>query len=138
MPHTFTPSGMSWQYLFTLFNIMNGQPCCIVNLSKPVTLLVVPAFLNIGTFPQAIAWRMPRQDGGWWIYPASLDIFVCGRLIWLIFALFSTIPGLLRFLTVDVFPMVMMRLELKTCWFLDGNLTVLAIKTCIGHKDLYV
>ena len=92
--------------------------------------------------------NIPRQDYDWRMYSSILDILVCLRFISLLGLLYFIRQNLLfqkhfcilrflRSLTVDVFVMAMMRLELRTYSFAGGKLNFLAIKVCMVKTIMY-
>ena len=92
--------------------------------------------------------NIPRQDYDWQMYSSRLDILVCLRFLSLLGFLYFMRQNLLfqkrfyilhflRSLTVDVFVMAMMRLELRTCSFVGGKLNYLAIKVCMVKTIMY-
>ena len=89
--------------------------------------------------------KILRQDD-WQMCPAILDILFWGGIgVNLCFTPFTTIDlifqkslwisSLVRSLTVDIFPIVMMRLELRTRWFLD--LISFTIQVCIAKTVMF-
>lgn len=114
-----------------------------VHLTKRLIPFVAPAFWNIAISPLAITLSFSIPD------KILVDIFcksgyscTWGINITLSFAPLSFAPCFFRKvcnkfrfiqnnLTVDVFSMIMKELKLRTCWLLDGNLTV------FGHSGLY-
>ena len=92
--------------------------------------------------------KIPRQDYDWRMYSSILDILVCLQFISLLDLLYFLRQNLLfqkhfcilrflRSLTVDVFVMAMMRLELRTYSFVVGKLNFLAIKVCMVKTIMY-
>ena len=86
--------------------------------------------------------NISRQDYDWRMYSSILDILVCLRFISLLGLLYFIRQNLLfqkhfwilrflRSLTVDVFVMALIRLELRTYSFVGGKLNF------FGHKGLY-
>ena len=59
---TCTLSGLSWQALM-LFNVMNGQSFCQVNLCRKLITYVAPVFC--GALLEAITLNVLRQDNDW-------------------------------------------------------------------------
>ena len=83
------------------------------------------AFWNTGALPKVTTLNIPR----WWhIFRKSRYFCVGGIDITCFFHRRLSILSLFRSLAVDLFPMIMIRLELRTCWILDRNLNVLPIQ----------
>lgn len=121
---------------------MNRQQCCEYTLPNALFPLWRQPFEIFLYHP----WQSPSvsvsQTRYWSIFCKSGYSCTWGINITLSFAPLSFAPCFFRKvcnkfrfiqnnLTVDVFSMIMKELKLRTCWLLDGNLTV------FGHSGLY-
>ena len=107
---------------------MNGQSCCRVSLSRPLILLVTSVSWNFGILPHGTTLKMMSKmitgrgetDVILWFALLSTNTLLFQESLW--------ISSLFRPLAIGVLHTVMMRLELRTPCFLQGNIAFLAIR----------
>ena len=130
------------------FSVLNVRPWSSVNLSRPCIPLVAQPFEILVALSQITTLDTSRQDDDMF-YKArhSCLRFIEGLIYffgWLqllpsdpsYFEKSQLILSLLRSLIVDLFPVVTIRLERRTCWFVGRNLIVFVIQAWFSLLNL--